>query len=124
MRALEVIESTGSSILTYRGKNKNERPFNIEKIGLDPGKEVLYANIDNRVNKMIAEGLVEEVKSLLPFRHLNALQTVGYQEIFEYLDGKITLEKAVSLVKQNTRQYAKRQLTWFRRDKEINWIKT
>jgi tRNA dimethylallyltransferase len=124
MRALEVVESTGSSILSYQRKNKNARIFNIEKIGLDPGKEVLHSNIDNRVNKMIADGLVEEVKSLLPFRHLNALQTVGYQEIFDYLDGKMDLEKAVSLVKQNTRQYAKRQLTWFRRDKEINWIKT
>jgi tRNA dimethylallyltransferase len=71
---------------------------------------------------MIESGLVEEVKSLAPFRHLNALQTVGYSEIFEYLDGKISLEKAITDIKTNTRQYAKRQLTWFRRDKEMNWV--
>lgn len=122
MRALEVIESTGISILQFRKGNKVSRPFEIIKWGLSIPKEQLHHNIHTRVDNMISRGLVGEVSSLLPFRHLNALQTVGYTEIFEHLDGRLTLEEAVAAIKTNTRQYAKRQLTWFRKDKGIEWM--
>ena len=122
MRALEVIEATGQSILSFRTGEKTHRDFNIIKIGLELSKEELHRNIDVRVDKMMEAGLLEEVKSLLPHRHENALQTVGYAELFDFLDGKITLEKAVEQIKTNTRQYAKRQLTWFRKDKNIEWF--
>jgi len=122
MRALEVIESTGRSILDFRKNNKTTRDFNIIKIGLELPKEELHQNIDSRVDKMIAQGLVEEVRSLLHCKNLNALQTVGYSEIFEYLEGKMSLESAIDEIKKNTRQYAKRQMTWFRKDKEIKWF--
>lgn len=122
MRALEVVESTGQSILSFRKGEKTERDFNIIKIGLELPKEELKRNINSRVDKMMQTGLVEEVKQLVPYKQLNALQTVGYAELFEYLDGKLTLEEAVDRIKINTRQYAKRQLTWFRKDKEINWF--
>ena len=85
-------------------------------------RELLYERINLRVDQMITDGLVDEVKSLSPYRHLNALQTVGYTEIFEYLDGKIDLSAAIALVKQNTRRFAKRQMTWFNKDKEIKWM--
>lgn len=122
MRALEVIESTGRSILDFRKNNKTTRDFNIIKIGLELPKEELHQNINSRVDKMIAQGLVEEVRSLLRCKNLNALQTVGYSEIFEYLEGKMSLESAIDEIKKNTRQYAKRQMTWFRKDKEIKWF--
>ena len=122
MRALEVIESTGRSILDFRKNNKTTRDFNIIKIGLELPKEELHQNINSRVDKMIAQGLVEEVRSLLHCKNLNALQTVGYSEIFEYLEGKMSLESAIDEIKKNTRQYAKRQMTWFRKDKEIKWF--
>lgn len=122
MRALEVVTFTGQSILKFRKGNKAERDFNIVKIGLDVSKDELGRRISQRVDRMIERGLPEEVKSLLPCRHLNALQTVGYKELFDYLDGTLSLDKAVELIKQNTRRYAKRQLTWFRKDKEIKWF--
>ena len=122
MRALEVVESTGRSILDFRTKKKINRDFNIIKIGLELPKEELHHNITSRVDEMINDGLVGEVISLKDHRGLNALQTVGYSEIFELLDGKISLAVAVEEIKKNTRQYAKRQMTWFRKDKEINWI--
>jgi tRNA dimethylallyltransferase len=122
MRALEVIESTGRSILEYRKNKKPERDFNIIKIGLELPKEELHKNINSRVNKMFVDGLVDEVRSLNSFRHLNALQTVGYSEIFEYMEGKISLEAAVEEIKKNTRQYAKRQMTWFKKDKDVKWF--
>jgi len=122
MRALEVIESTGQSILSFRKNKKAERPFNILKIGLELPKEELHVNINSRVDKMLQDGLVEEVSSLKDYRDVNALQTVGYSEIFEHFDGKISLENAVEEIKKNTRQYAKRQMTWFKKDKEINWV--
>ena len=121
MRALEVAEATGQSIFSFRSKEKVKRDFNILKVGLDIPKEQLHQHIHIRVDTMIAAGLVEEVRSLMPYRQLNALQTVGYAEIFGYLDGKISLEKAIEQVKTNTRQYAKRQLTWFRKDTAIQW---
>ena len=122
MRALEVVESSGQSILSFRKNKKTERPFSIIKIGLELPKEELHKNINSRVDKMLQEGLVEEVRSLQGFRDVNALQTVGYSEIFEHLDGKSSLANAVEEIKKNTRQYAKRQMTWFKKDKEINWV--
>lgn len=122
MRALEVKESTGQSILSFRKGEKAQRDFKIIKIGLELPKEELQRNIHSRVDQMMQAGLLEEVKQLLPYKQLNALQTVGYAELFDYFDGKWTLEEAVERIKINTRQYAKRQLTWFRKDKEIQWF--
>jgi tRNA dimethylallyltransferase len=122
MRALEVIEATGSSILSFRKGQKAKRDFAIIKIGLELPKEQLHQRIHSRVDQMMEQGLLEEVKRLQPMRHLNALQTVGYAELFDYLDGKLTLEQAVEKIKTNTRQYAKRQMTWFKKDKEIEWV--
>jgi tRNA dimethylallyltransferase len=122
MRALEVVETTGRSILEFHSGKKEKRSFDIIKIGLELSKEDLHRNIDARVDKMIEAGLVEEVKQLLSHKNKNTLQTVGYPEIFEYLDGNISLEQAIELIKKNTRQYAKRQLTWFRKDNEIKWF--
>jgi len=122
MRALEVMESTRQSILAFQKGEKIERDFNIIKIGLELSKEELYRNIHSRVDAMMAAGLPEEVKQLMPFRKLNALQTVGYAELFDYLDGKLSLEKAVEQIKTSTRQYAKRQMTWFKKDKDIKWF--
>ena len=122
MRALEVIEATGQSILSFRRNEKAKRDFRISKIGLELPKEELHANINLRVDKMANDGLVEEVDSLQSYRGVNALQTVGYSEIFEHLDGKTSLEVAIEEIKKNTRQYAKRQMTWFKKDKEINWV--
>jgi len=122
MRALEVMMSTGRSIKTFHERKEQQRPFSILKIGLELPKPVLNERIDLRVDQMIGAGLVEEVRSLLPFQQLNALQTVGYREIFEYLNGRLTLTEAISKIKINTRQYAKRQMTWFKKDKEIKWF--
>ena len=122
MRALEVVEATGQSILTFRKGKKQERDFNIVKIGLEISKEDLHRNINARVDVMLAAGLLQEVERLLPFKDLNALQTVGYTEMFDHLEGKISLEDAAELIRKNTRQYAKRQMTWFKKDKDIHWI--
>lgn len=122
MRALEVVEATGKSILSYRKEEKANRDFRIIKIGIELPKEVLHQNINKRVDAMMVEGLLNEIKSVMPYRKTNALQTVGYTELFDFLDGNTTLEKAVDLIKIHTRQYAKRQLTWFRKDKEIQWF--
>lgn len=122
IRALEVIEATGRSITSFRTANRAQRDFRIIKIGVTLPKELLHRNIHARVDQMMAAGLLEEVKRVLPYRNHNALQTVGYQEIFDHLDGKTTLEEAVDLIKTHTRQYAKRQLTWFRKDKEFHWM--
>jgi tRNA dimethylallyltransferase len=124
LRALEVTEATGRSILEFRKGKKKSRDFNIVKIGLELSKEELQRNINARVDKMIEAGLVEEVRPLLPYKNLNALQTVGYSEIFEYLEGEISLDEAIDQVKRNTRQYAKRQMTWFKKDKEIKWFRS
>ncbi len=122
MRALEVIISTGRSITAYRNNIKKERPFNIIKIGIDIPKPQLHENIATRVDEMIDEGLVKEVQALYPYKNINALQTVGYKEIFDYLDNKISLPEAIDQIRINTRQYAKRQLTWFKKDKTIHWL--
>ncbi len=122
MRALEVMESTGRSILSFRKGDHSKRDFNIVKLGLELTKEELHCNINFRVDNMMKSGLPEEVKMLVPYRELNALHTVGYAELFDHLDHKISLEEAVEEIKKHTRQYAKRQMTWFRKDKEIRWF--
>jgi tRNA dimethylallyltransferase len=122
MRALEVMKATGKSILKFQKGKKATRDFNIIRIGLELPREELYRNINTRVDKMIQAGLIDEVKTLGSFKHINALKTVGYSEIFDYLDEKTSLEEAIELIKKNTRQYAKRQMTWFKKDKEIKWF--
>ena len=121
IRALEVFETTGIPFSSYRKSTINNRPFRCVKIGLNLPREELYQRINQRVDIMVKDGLAEEVRSLLPYRHFNALNTVGYSEIFDYFDGKTDLVSAIELIKQNTRRFAKRQLTWFRKDKDIVW---
>lgn len=122
MRALEVKLSAGRSILSFRTRRKKTRPFTIRKICLELPKEQLHQRINARVDRMMEQGLLAEVTELIPFRDRNALQTVGYSELFAYLDGQCSLEQAVESIKKNTRQYAKRQLTWFRKDPAFQWI--
>ena len=122
MRALEVVRATGHSILTYRKGIKAERSFRVIKLALELPKDELHRNINHRVDQMMEEGLLEEVQSLIPYQHINALQTVGYKELFDYYKGQVTLPDAVENIKVHTRQYAKRQLTWFRKDKEYSWF--
>ena len=122
MRALEVVEATGRSILQFHKGRKKKRSFNIVKIGIELPKPDLRLRINHRVDKMIEAGLVDEVKGLMQYKHLNALQTVGYIEIIDYLEKKITLEEAIDQIKIHTRQYAKRQMTWFKKDKEMFWF--
>ena len=122
MRALEVCLTTGKPYSEQRSGTVAERWFNIVKIGTDMPRDVLYERIDRRVDMMVEEGLVEEARTMYPKRELNSLQTVGYREMFDYFDGTITLAEAIELVKRNSRRYAKRQLTWFRRDEEIGWF--
>jgi len=122
MRALEVWESTGRSIASFHQHSKKERPFNIIKIGLTLPKEELHKNINTRVDAMIEQGLTEEARSLLAYRSLNALQTVGYKELFDHFDAKTSLVNAIEEIKRNTRHYAKRQMTWFKKDESIKWL--
>jgi len=123
IRALEVCRATGKPFSSFRSGKKIQRPFHIIKIGLYREREELYNRINQRVDMMIEEGLKEEALSLIEYRHLNALQTVGYKEIYDWKDGLYDWQECVRLIKQNTRHFAKRQLTWFNRDKEIIWIK-
>ncbi len=122
IRALEVYRSTGKPFSSFRKSTVNKRPFNILKIGLDLPREVLYNQINRRVDDMIKQGLANEVANLIPHRNLNALNTVGYRELFDYFDGKTDLPRAIELIKQNTRHFAKRQMTWFRKDQTIHWL--
>ena len=122
MRALEVCRATGKPFSTFRNRKKVDRPFTIIKIGLERERDELYRRIDLRMDLMIQEGLFDEAVSLYPYKHLNALQTVGYSEIFGFLEGKYDREEAIRLLKRNSRRYAKRQLTWFRRDPEMTWF--
>lgn len=122
IRALAVKRATGQSILSFQTQTKKNRPFNIIKIGLDLPREILYNRINARVNNMVETGLYDEVKALLPYRNLQALQTVGYREFFEHLEGKISFKEAIEKIKTNSRHYAKRQLTWFKRDLEMKWV--
>ena len=120
-RALEVITGTGQSILSFQQQTKKLRPFNIQKIGLEMPRAQLYDRINHRVLQMAQMGLEEEVKALRPQFHLNALQTVGYQEWLPYLEGNQPKEQVLQAIQQNTRHYAKRQMTWFKKDPEIKW---
>ena len=122
LHALEICHQTGQTYTSFRTHKRKERPFNIVKIGLTLPREQLYKRINDRVDKMMANGLLEEARQLLPMRHLNALNTVGYKEMFAYLDGKWTLQEAVERMKGNTRRYARKQLTWFKKDTEVMWF--
>lgn len=123
LRALEIIATTGEPYSSFRNQQSTtERPFRIIKIGMYREREKLYERINQRVDQMIARGLLEEARRLYPYRHHNALQTVGYQEIFPFLEGHYDLEEAIRLIKRNTRRFAKRQLTWFRRDTDVLWF--
>lgn len=122
IRAIEVCLITGKKFSELRSGKKVQHPFNIIKIGLNLERSVLYERINQRVNQMMQEGLLEEVKSLYAHRQLKALKTVGYTEIFDFLENKISLEQAVQLIQQNSRRYAKRQLTWYRKDAQLNWL--
>ncbi|SEB12872.1 tRNA (adenosine(37)-N6)-dimethylallyltransferase MiaA [Pedobacter hartonius] len=121
IRGLEFFLSTGRKVSDFLTNSKKERPFNIIKIGLNLEREKLYERINHRVDLMLTEGLLDEVKKVEQYKDLNALKTVGYAELFAYLDGQLSYEDAVDKIKQNTRRFAKRQLTWFRRDKDILW---
>lgn len=122
VRALEVCLQTGRPYSAQRSGKRTPRPFGIVKVGIDLPREELYERIDRRVDRMLADGLEAEARALYPYRSLNALQTVGYREFFDYFDGRTSYDEAVELIKRNSRRYAKRQLTWFRRDAEIRWF--
>lgn len=122
IRALAVKRATGQSILEFQTKTKTSRPFRIIKIGLNLSRKILYRRINERVDKMMMDGLANEAESLIVFREKQALQTVGYKELFDHFDGNISFAQAVENIKINSRHYAKRQLTWFKKDPEIKWF--
>ena len=122
IRALEVFESTGKKVSGLRKAIVRLKPFEVIRFGLNMDRKLLYERINNRVDSMIADGLLEEVQSLIPYRSLIALNTVGYSELFNYFDGETNLNTAISAIKQNTRRYAKRQTTWFKKDKDMIWM--
>lgn len=122
IHALEICYMTGKTYTSFRTQQKKERPFRIIKIGLTRDRAELYQRINRRVDQMIEEGLVEEAKAVYPYRHLNSLNTVGYKEIFKYLDGEWELPFAIEKIKQNSRIYSRKQMTWFKRDKDILWF--
>jgi len=121
MKAIEVSLQTGKPYSSFLTAHECKRPFDIEKIVLNRPREELFERINSRTTVMMEEGLLEEAKALYPYRHLNALNTVGYKELFAYMDGQYDLDTAVDMIRRNTRRYAKRQLTWFARDKEMIW---
>ena len=121
-RALEVYESTGKAFSSYRSQTSKNRQFHIIKIGLNTDRQKLYGRINHRVDQMISNGLIEEVENLKSFRHLNTLNTVGYSEILNYFDGTCSREEAIEKIKQNSRRFAKRQLTWFNKAGDITWF--
>lgn len=123
VRAMEVCLVSGRPLSSFKATGTRKRNFEIEKIGLERPREELYSRIDRRVLRMIDEGLEDEVRSLLPYRGLQALQTVGYKEMFDHIDGRISLDETIRLIQRNTRHYAKRQMTWWRRDNTIKWVK-
>jgi tRNA dimethylallyltransferase len=124
IRALEVCETTGRPYSSFLKKEKRKRDFEILKIGLERPREELFNRINQRVDKMLDEGLENEARDLYELRHLNALNSVGYREFFDFFEGKISRDKAIELVKRNTRRYAKRQITWWAKDKSISWFKS
>ena len=121
VHALEICTMTGKTYTSFRKKEKRERPFDIIKIGLNRPREELYDRINRRVDQMVADGLLEEAKTLYPMKSLNALNTVGYKELFDYFDGRWSLDEAIERIKGNTRRYARKQLTWFKKDERIRW---
>jgi tRNA dimethylallyltransferase len=122
IRALEICIGTGKPYSSFLDKKKSKRPFEIITVGVEADRELIYDKINQRVDAMMNEGLLEEVKTLLPYKHLNALQTVGYKELFMYFEDRCTLEFAISEIKKNTRRFAKRQLTWFRKNDSTIWM--
>lgn len=122
IHALEICYMTGKTYSSFRTNTKKKRPFHMVKVGLKREREVLYDRINRRVTRMLQEGLEEEVKALLPFRNTNSLNTVGYKEMFAYLDGVMSLEEASDKIRQNSRIYSRKQMTWFKRDSEIAWF--
>ncbi|MEA5081866.1 MAG: tRNA (adenosine(37)-N6)-dimethylallyltransferase MiaA [Dysgonamonadaceae bacterium] len=122
IHALEICLMSGKPYSSLRTNQKKTRPFRIIKIGFNRDRDDLYSRINQRVDEMIQEGLLDEVRGFYPLRHLNSLNTVGYKEIFDFLDGNNTLEFAIDKIKQHSRNYARKQITWFKRDKEIHWI--
>lgn len=122
MRALEVVMATGKPFSSFRKKTVQKRPFSMVKLALNIDRDQLYFKIDSRVDTMISQGLLKEVESLYSFKNHNSMKTVGYSEIIDFIDGKQDFERAVELIKQNSRRYAKRQLTWLRRDEDYHWI--
>ncbi len=122
IHALEICYMTGRTYSSFRTQTRKQRPFHIIKIGLRREREELYERINTRVDQMIADGLVEEARRIYPYKHLNALNTVGYKELFNYFDGTWSLEFAIEKIKQNTRIYSRKQMTWFKRDSEIMWF--
>lgn len=122
IRALEICRGTGLPFSSFRNQNLNQRPFEIIKIGLELPREQMYDRINRRVDLMVEEGLLNEVQNLIPKKHLNALNTVGYKELFQYFEGNSTLEFALEEIKKNTRRFAKRQMTWFKKDETIIWF--
>ena len=123
VHALEICHMTGKTYTSFRKAERKQRPFGIVKIAINREREELYTRINSRVDQMIEDGLVEEAKGLYQLRHLNALNTVGYKEMFAYLDGTWSLEEAIERMKGNTRRYARKQLTWFKKDPEVIWMK-
>lgn len=122
IKALEVSIQTGKPYSSFRTGNKKQRSFSIIKIGVNYPREILHQRINQRVDKMIGEGLLDEARSLYPLKHLNSLNTVGYRELFDYFDNKTSLETAVELIKRNTRRYARKQISWFNGDKDLTWF--
>ncbi len=122
IHALEVCYMTGVAFSSFRTRTRKERPFRIVKIGLRREREDLFARINARVEQMMTDGLLDEARRMLPYRDCNSLNTVGYKELFAYFDGKMTLEEAVEKIKRNTRVYAKKQMTWFKKDERIHWF--
>ena len=122
LHAVEIHQMTGIPFSLFRKNTVKERPFRIIKIGINQDREILYNRINARVDQMMADGLLEEARSVYQYRHLNSLNTVGYKELFAYFDGAYSLDEAVDLIKRNSRKYARKQLTWYRRDPEIKWF--
>jgi tRNA dimethylallyltransferase len=122
VHALEICTMTGKTYTSFRKREKRQRPFQIIKIGLNRPREELYDRINQRVDQMMADGLLEEARSLYPLRHLNALNTVGYKELFDHIEGRWPLEEAVERIKGNTRRYARKQLTWYKKDERMKWF--
>jgi tRNA dimethylallyltransferase len=122
IHALEICYQTGKTYTSFRTQKRKERPFQIVKIGLTRDRQELYDRINQRVDTMMSEGLLDEVRSVSAYRSTNALNTVGYKELFDYIDGRWPLEEAVERIKGNTRRYARKQLTWYKRDEQVTWF--